>query len=99
KDHLYTIADLGVGRCLDPKTGKELWNERVGSAFTASPVLINGNIYAITEDGAVIVLAADPTFKKVAESRLPEPVSASPAVADGRLYIRGKSTLFCIGKK
>lgn len=98
-DHLYTVNDKGIGGCYDAKTGKERWNQRLGAAFTASPVLINGNIYAIAEDGTVVVVAAAPAFKKLAESRLPEPVSASPAVADGRLYVRGKTTLYCIGKK
>jgi outer membrane protein assembly factor BamB len=99
QDHLYTVNDKGIGGCYDAKTGKERWNQRLGAAFTASPVLINGNIYAIAEDGSVVVYAAAPAFKKLGESRIPEPVSASPAVADGRLYIRGKTTLYCIGKK
>lgn len=99
KDHLYTINDKGIAGCYDAKSGKELWNQRIGAAFTASPVLINGNIYAIGEDGSVVVIAAEPKFKKLGESRLTEPVSASPAVADGRLYVRGKNTLYAIGKK
>jgi outer membrane protein assembly factor BamB len=66
--------------------------------MTASPVLIDGKIFAINETGTVFVLAAAPTFKLLAKNALGEPVLATPAVADNRLYIRGAEHLFCITK-
>jgi outer membrane protein assembly factor BamB len=97
--HLYTVNDKGIAGCYVGQTGKEVWNDRLAQAFTASPVLIDGKIYAISEDGMVYVYAAATSFKVLAKNPLGEPVYASPAVADNRLFIRGKTSLYCIGKK
>jgi outer membrane protein assembly factor BamB len=96
--HLYGVTDQGLAICLDAATGETGWNERLRGQFTASPVLIQDRVYAPAEDGKVYVFAAATTFKLLAANRLGEPVMASPAVADNRLFIRGKQHLFCIGK-
>lgn len=99
-DHLYWANDRGIAYCLEARTGKEVWNQRLTTAgISASPVLIDGKIYAVSEDGTVSVFAAAPTFQLLAKNSVPESVIASPAVADNRLFIRGKTTLYCIGKK
>jgi len=97
-DHLYGVDDKGFALCLDTKTGEDVFVERLAGSFTASPVMINGNIYAINEDGTVFVFEAKPKFKILAKNSVNELVYASPAVADGKLFIRGGSHLFCIGK-
>ena len=71
---------------------------RLGRPVTASPVLIDGKVYAAAEDGTVYVFAAAPEYKLLATNSVGEPVLSSPAVADNRLYIRGKEHLFCIAK-
>jgi outer membrane protein assembly factor BamB len=97
-EHLYFVNDQGVAGCLDAKKGTALWSRRVCGAVTASPILIDGKIIAIDEDGQAVILAATPKECKVLGQRsLGEPVMASPAIASGRLYIRGKEHLFCIG--
>ncbi|MBL8799013.1 MAG: PQQ-binding-like beta-propeller repeat protein [Planctomycetia bacterium] len=99
-EHLYYVNDRGIAGCLDGKTGKEVWSQRLpGTGVFASPVLIDGKIYASSEDGSVTVYEAAPAFKQLAKNSIPEPILASPAVANDRLYIRGKTTLYCIGKK
>jgi outer membrane protein assembly factor BamB len=97
-DYLFSVNDAGVAACHRARTGERVWSERLGSSVTASPVLIDGKVYAAGEDGQVYVFAAGPAFKLLAKNALGEPVLASPAVADGRLYLRGKEHLFCIGK-
>ena len=98
-DYVYSVTDKpGFAACHEAKTGKEVWHERLGGNFSASPVLIDGKVYAVSENGDVYVFAAAPTFKLLAKNAIGEPVTASPAVADGRLYIRGASHLYCIGK-
>jgi outer membrane protein assembly factor BamB len=97
--HLYTVNDKGIAACHVGQTGKEVWNERLPGGFTASPVLIDGKIYAISENGTVFVFPADTTYKLLAKNSVGEQVYATPAVADGKLYIRGKTSLYCIGKK
>jgi outer membrane protein assembly factor BamB len=98
-DHIFFVHDKGFAACFEARTGKTIWNERLSDAdISASPVLIDGKIYAINEKGTAYVFAAAPTFQLLATNTLGEPVIASPAVADHRLFIRGKNHLFCIGK-
>jgi outer membrane protein assembly factor BamB len=97
-EHLYFVNDKGIAGCYVAKTGEPVWSERLGGSLVSSPVLIDGKIYAATEDGDVYVLAAEPTYRLLAKNTLGERVVATPAVADNRLFIRGQSHLFCIGK-
>ncbi len=98
--HVYFVNEKGNAGCYEAKTGKQIWYERLTGAykFFASPVLIDGKIYAPTEDGDVFVFAAEPTFKLLAQNKMDERFVASPAVVDGRLYLRGQNHLFCVGK-
>jgi outer membrane protein assembly factor BamB len=101
-DYVYWISDKeNKAICAEAKTGKEMWNVRLGGSteVAASPILIDGKIYSIDEKGRVFVFAAAPKFKSLAENDLKEDVFASPAVADGKLYIRGANHLFCFGKR
>jgi outer membrane protein assembly factor BamB len=95
--HLYFVGDTGFAGCLVAATGSPVWTERLSSGVTASPILIDGNVYAVSEQGIVYVFPADTKFKLLAKNNLGEPVMATPAVAGGRLFIRGGSHLFCIG--
>jgi outer membrane protein assembly factor BamB len=97
-EYLYAVNDRGVASCHVAATGETLWSERLGGGFTASPVLIDGKVYAINEEGTVFVIAASPTFKLLARNSLGEPVMATPAIADNRLFIRGANHLFCIAR-
>jgi outer membrane protein assembly factor BamB len=96
--YVFSVNDSGIAACHVARTGKPAWSQRLGSRFTASPVLIDGKVYAPASDGVVYVFEAAPQFKLLAKNDLGEDISASPAVADGRLYLRTPSHLFCIGK-
>jgi outer membrane protein assembly factor BamB len=98
-EHLFYVNDLGVAGCFVARTGEAVWSERLGGDVTASPVLVDGKIYAVSEDGHVYVFPAETSFRMLAKSALGETVRATPAVADGRLFIRGQHHLFCFGKK
>lgn len=101
-DYVFWIGDKeNKGVCANAKTGEQMWEVRLSGSdeVTASPVLIDGKIYSVNEGGRVSVFAAEPKFKLLAENDLKEGVYASPAVANGRLYIRGTTHLFCLGKK
>jgi outer membrane protein assembly factor BamB len=98
--HVYFVNDKGMAGCYEQKTGKRLWLERLDdTTFASSPVLIDGKVYAASEDGDVYVFAAEPKFRLLAKNSLGEPVRASPAVADGKLFVRGQNHLYCIGKR
>jgi outer membrane protein assembly factor BamB len=99
-DHVYFANDGGMIGCFHVKTGKKVWFERLPDAkFSASPVMINGKVYACSEQGDVYVFNAEPTIQEPIRNSLREAIIATPAVANGRLYIRGKNHLFCIGNK
>ncbi len=100
-DYLYGVNDQGFASCHQAKTGDEIWKERLstGINMSASPILIDGKVYAASEEGDVYVFEASPAaFKLLAKNNLGENVMSTPAAANNRLYIHGKDNLYCIGK-
>lgn len=98
---VYWVTDQGIAECLELKTGKIRWSERAtNSAVSASPVLIGDQMIIVDERGKCVTIKASPKeFELLGGGDLGEAVFASPAVADGRLYIRGAKHLFCIQAK
>jgi outer membrane protein assembly factor BamB len=96
---LFVWSDRGIVSCFDVATGKRHWMERIGGDFHSSPVAIGGRIFGFSRQGDAIVLVADKEFKELARNSLDEPVVATPAVANGRLYVRTLETLYCIGDR
>jgi outer membrane protein assembly factor BamB len=97
-DYIYYAHDRGLAGCCAAKTGETIWTERLGGPVSASPVLIDGNVFAASEDGNVYVFRAAPSFTLLAKNSLGEPMLATPAVANHRLYVRTADHLYCIGK-
>lgn len=87
-NELYMISDGGIASCIDAKTGKPYWSERLGGSFSASPILVDGKLYCINETGDVFVVEAGKKFTKPKKKSLGEKSLASPAVADAALFIR-----------
>lgn len=100
-DYLYWVTDQGMIECLETKTGTVRWSERaINKSVSASPVLVGDRLVIVDESGKSLVVKADPKeYVKLGEGSVGEPVFASPAVADGRLYIRGSAHLFCVQGK
>ena len=97
-DYLYWVNDNGFAGCQVARTGQDVWFERLTGPVSSSPVLIDGKIYVVSENGKVSVLAAAPRYQVLASNSVDEKVMATPAVADNRLFIRGERHLLCIGK-
>ena len=98
-DWLFMADAAGVAACLEAKTGKELWKERLGGSFSASPIHAGGRIYFFDESGKATVLEAGPEYKVLAVNRLDAGLMASPAVSGDALYLRTKKALYCIAGK
>lgn len=99
-DYVYLTTDRGLLTCLDAKTGKvEYEGARVPvpATFSASLVAYEGKILLTSEDGETFVVKAGPKHELIRTNTLGEPVYASPAVADGNIFIRGEKNLYCIG--
>jgi outer membrane protein assembly factor BamB len=93
-DHLYAVDDKGIASCLDAKTGKVKWSERIGGDYSASPLLAEGRLYFFSENGSATVLAASPEFKKLGGGKFDDGFMAAPAAAGRALYLRTKSALY-----
>src|SRR5439155_6907672 len=95
---VYLCREMGVLICMDAKTGKELYQERLHSArYRASPVYADGKIYCTARDGTFTVVKAGPKFGRLAENQLPDQFASSPAISNGTIYLRGFETLYAVG--
>jgi outer membrane protein assembly factor BamB len=94
---LFTFHDAGDVSCLRMETGQTLWCQKPGGKFYGSPIWVNGLLYCINRAGDVIVMKAAPTYELVAVNSLGEKSQATPAVADGKMYLRTYSHLISIG--
>lgn len=93
---LYMVTGTGVLYCLDARTGEELWGERLGGSYVASPVGAGDRIYLCDTRGRSVVVRASGEFELLAESQLSEGMYATPAVAGGALYLRTFTHLYRI---
>ncbi|HZT79171.1 MAG TPA: PQQ-binding-like beta-propeller repeat protein [Gemmataceae bacterium] len=99
KGLLFVASDSGFVQCRDAKTGEVKWKERLPAGdYKASPLAADGRVYFVNLTGRCTVLAASAKFEKLAENPLDDGFIASPAVSDGRLYLRGRKALYCVGK-
>ena len=97
---LYVLGNAGLFDAYDLRSGDEIYRQRLqhqGSGFSASPVAADGRIYLSSEDGDIFVVRSGPTFELIGKNPMGEPLMATPALAAGRMYVRGEKHLFAIG--
>jgi len=97
-DLLFVVTSYGAVVCYDAKAGEILWEQEFDSGFYSSPILVDGKIYLMDREGVMHIFKAEKEYAAVATSALGEKSDASPAFADGKVYIRGEKNLYCIGK-
>ena len=98
-ENLFFIAtSAGDVVCLDAATGEEKWQHEFDEGFNSSPVLVGERIYVIDLAGVVHIFGAAAEYEEIGTVALGEPVYATPAFTDGRIYIRGDKNLYCIGE-
>jgi len=100
-DELYVLADRGLMACYDARTGEQHYRkERLpeGRAFTASPWAYGGLVFCANEYGETFVVRAGPTFELLHTNLLADDdmVMATPAIADGRVFLRTDRRLYCL---
>jgi outer membrane protein assembly factor BamB len=93
---LYLMVDSGILTCLDATTGKNLYKDRVGGNFFASPIVADGKIIALSREGELVMAKPGDQFEILGRSKLGDGASATPAVANNRLYIRTDTHLICV---
>lgn len=98
-DYVYVLYDQGFFACYEAKTGREVYGKnRVGTGtnFSASPIAVGGKIFCFSEDGDVYVVKAGPDFELLRTIAIGEGMMATPAVSDGKMFIRTIRHLYCI---
>jgi outer membrane protein assembly factor BamB len=98
---LYLIRD-GIFTSLNPETGDVYKQARLSGAlgtYWSSPVAADGKILVASEEGKVVVIRADAEWEILAVNNLDEDIFATPAIVDGRIFVRTRAALYCFGKK
>ncbi len=102
-DYLYCCSNAGILTCYSLESGSEVYKKRlstkVGSgrlAFTASPLAADGKLYLPAEDGRVLVVKTGPEFELLETNLGGEQVLATPAISEGKFYLRGKSHVIAL---
>lgn len=100
-DLLYSCRDNGVLNCYEAKTGKQVYQERLGTGrtgFSASPVAADGKLYFTSEEGDIYVVKAGPKFEVLSQNPMGEVCMATPAISEGTLYFRTQGHVVAIGE-
>ncbi|MFO0869055.1 MAG: PQQ-binding-like beta-propeller repeat protein [Pirellulales bacterium] len=97
RGHVFTVKDGGIVSCLDARTGKSLKTGRLPNTddYYASPVAGDGKVYLLNQEGRLTVIAAEPQWKVLHTADFGEETYATPALVDGRIYLRTASALYC----
>ena len=93
------MAAQGFFACYGAKTGREVYGKKrigMGTNFSASPIVVGGHIFCFSEDGDVYVVKPGPDFELLNTNSIGEGMMATPAVSDGRMFIRTIKHLYCI---
>lgn len=101
-DYLYVCRDNGVLGCYEAKTGKKIYQERLGTGrtgFTASGVAADGKLYYTSEEGDIFVLRAGPQFEVLSQNSMGEVCMATPAISEGSLFFRTQGHVVAIREK
>ncbi|NQT38936.1 MAG: PQQ-binding-like beta-propeller repeat protein [Planctomycetes bacterium] len=90
---IYMASDTGIASCLDAATGKTIWQQRIGGAYSASPIHAAGRIYFFSHEGKTTVIEPGREYKELAVNQLDDGFMASPAVVGKAIYLRTKTRL------
>ncbi|MEW6306392.1 MAG: PQQ-binding-like beta-propeller repeat protein [Verrucomicrobiota bacterium] len=97
---VFTVKSGGLASCYDAKSGKiHYQDERLGALgdYYASAVAAGGVIYIASQQGMVVVLESADTLNVLARNAMGEKIYATPAIVDGKIYLRTEKQLYCLG--
>lgn len=98
-DLFYVLADNGVLSSYVAKTGELVYQQRLPSSFSASPVAADGKLYLASEDGDVFVVKAGRQYELLSRNVMGQPLMATPALSDGMLIVRGQDAVYALGER
>jgi outer membrane protein assembly factor BamB len=97
-DELYVVSDNGITTCFDAHTGDQLWRERLGGNYSASPIYADGRIYFFSREGDTTVIRPGKKFELLAANHLDGRFMASAAVAGKAFILRTDKHLYRVAK-
>jgi len=99
--YIYVLGDNGIMNCIEAVTGSVAYQgKRIeNGTYSASPLLADGKIYCVSEDGTTTVVKAGPAFEILGVNKLDSLTLASPAAVDNQIFIRTADYLYCIQQK
>ncbi|UCG56962.1 MAG: PQQ-binding-like beta-propeller repeat protein [Phycisphaerales bacterium] len=95
---LYLLGSEGTLLCCKVADGAKVYEKDLDLGFLASPSLVGDKLYLLSDDGVMLIAKAGAEYEELARCELGEDCQASPAFADGRIYIRSLENLYCIGE-
>jgi len=98
-ENVYFITGNGIAYCVNGRTGEEIYQERIGGVFTASPIVAGERIFYFDEKGTTSVVRTGPKFELLASNKIADGGRASLAAADGAIYLRTFERLYKIAAK
>ena len=98
-DLFYVLADNGVLSSYEAKTGELIYQQRLPSSFSASPVAADGKLYLASEDGDVFVVKAGRQYELLSKNTMGQPLMATPALTQGMLIVRAENVIYAIGER
>ena len=95
-NYLFTTMTTGEVYCIEAETGNISWVNNMGTQYS-SPVLAGGLVYMPNDEGVITIIKPGPKFEYISKNPIGEKMYASPAISNGKIYLRGFKHLFCIG--
>lgn len=96
--YLFLATSYGILVCYNAVSGEKYWEKDFGKGIYASPFIAENRVYLMDATGVMHIVAAEKEYRLVGESTLGEYCAATPAVTNGRIYIRGVEHIYCFGK-
>jgi outer membrane protein assembly factor BamB len=96
---LYVLADNGVLSAYYAKTGENIYQQRLPTSFSASPVAADGKLYLSSEDGDVFVVKTGRQYELLSRNTMSQPLMSTPALTDGMLILRGNNAIYALGER
>ena len=96
RGQVLMVSDKGIASGVESATGKEIWKERIGGNFSASPLLVGDRMYMLSEEGDTTILQIGAQPKELAKNKLGERCLASPAIVGNDILIRSADALYRI---
>jgi outer membrane protein assembly factor BamB len=97
-EEIYFVSSLGIGTCLDAKSGEQIWQHRLGGNYFASPLAADGKLYFTSREGVTTVVRPGREYHELGRNQLFGQTMASLAICGHSLLIRADRLLYCVGK-